>query len=320
VPEFRALNLVRAHSLPKAEENMERRRFFTAIGLLFPSWRFLFSGELPRAVAAPSEGPRNVPAAAGAGFLAVLGLLVPLAEKVLDKIFGKSASDDKSVKKKDAKTTLDGFTKELQTSVGSVNDDVKFLTAWRKTASSFDGATAIKDSLIQIGMLVDSAERFSDSGLVASKDDVIRMVEEATFRITEIVKSGSLEQLPEVDIFDARSAAGKVASKLKFVADHVRQIQKTAEPVPIRQTFAQLGAVVQEGIASCEDISLRHEEYQIRLSNDFLDYMKKFDVQPNKDVEDASKSKRGKTLGDKRIPLEQAPGVLQGMVAALGVT
>jgi hypothetical protein len=295
---------------------MERRRFIATAGLVVPWWKTLFLNEPARAK--PLLSHTTVPvAAAGSAFVTILSQLLPLATTVVNKLFGPAAKDSKSVTKGQVTASVDQLANDLQTQAGSVNNDVKFLTAWRKTAASFDGSVAIKDSLIQIGMLVDSVERFSEPGLTATKADVKRMVEEATARIQKIVNSGSLEELPEVDTLNARSAANTVANKLAFIAKRVGSIQNVTEPASIRQVFSEVGPVVQDGIDGCERITLGHEEYQIRLSNDFLEYMKKFGAQPNKDISDKAQSKTDKTLGNERVPIEQAPGVLERLATTL---
>ena len=149
---------------------MERRRFIAAVGFAATFWKTFFPSEtrassLPTDEIHPNSGSSPANPIIAAGFVAVVEKLLPLAETVLGKLFGKNATDKTTVTKKAANDALTSTATELKNQAASVNDDVKYLTAWRTTAAIFGGVSSIKDSLTEVATMAENGARYSDSAL-----------------------------------------------------------------------------------------------------------------------------------------------------------
>jgi|SRR5882672_5168591 len=288
---------------------MQRRRFFTVLCLVLAWSKSLLAEGRPIAFA-NEQGP----VAAGSGFLAVLDKILPLVDKLLEKIFGGA----KQKGKEEARNAIEQFANELKMAVLPVNEDVRHLTAWRKISSNFDGPMAIKDAVIEIRILVDNTDQFSDAGLMEARSTVIRLVEETTGRLQTVVNEATLEQIPVPDRAPAKISVSSLASNLKRISEEMNRIKNVTDPKRMRETFSRLGILANTGISNCEALSFYHQEYQIRLSDDFFKYIERFGGIVESKVRDESKFQTAKTLGSyPRIPLADVSDALEDVIRTL---
>ena len=291
---------------------MERRKFIATLGISTPCLGAVLSSNTSFADASlTSHGIANPNPLIGAAFVAVLEKLLPVAQNITNKLFGSGAKDNATVKKSDATASLNTLADQLKTQAQSVNDDVKYLTAWRNTTGAFVGSVSIKDSLIKIRVLLDSGAQVSDTSLADVKKLVTSNVGQAAAAIQKVWQSKSVDDLPNDDIGAVQGAVSLLVRNLSDVAEKLNGLSEKAAAPTIRNTFSQLSNTVLSAINACETITAQNDAYLIRLSADFLAYMQKFSATPDAQV--SSKAKQKAPSGENLTPVapDKVRSVLQ---------